>query len=115
MVILDMAKLINLGLRFIIEICALVVYGYWGFKIGNTRFMKGLLCIMIPVGIAVVWGVFGSPKASIQLSEPLHLVLEILIFLVPVGLLLSLNEIKLAIGYGSIVIINRILMYIWGQ
>ncbi|MBA9029089.1 YrdB family protein [Peribacillus huizhouensis] len=113
--ILDVAKLINLGQRFILEICALVVYGYWGFKIGNSGFIKGLLCIIIPVGIAVIWGGFGSPKASIQLSEPLHLVLEVIIFLVPVGLLFSLNEIKLAMVYGIIVIINRILIYIWGQ
>lgn len=113
--ILDVVKLINLGLRFILEISALVVYGYWGFKIGNSGFTKGLLCIIIPVAIAVVWGVFGSPKASIPLSEPLHLVLEVIVFLIPVGLLFSINGIKLAIGYGMIAVLNRILMYIWAQ
>ncbi|MGG4267746.1 YrdB family protein [Peribacillus simplex] len=78
------------------EIFALAVYGYWGYKVGNTGIMKGFLSIVIPIGIAVVWGIFGSPKASVQLSVPLHLILEALIFLVPVGLLLSLKNVKLA-------------------
>ncbi|KAA9021141.1 DUF2568 domain-containing protein [Niallia endozanthoxylica] len=33
----------NLGLRFLLEICALVALGYWGFHIGSGNMMKIIL------------------------------------------------------------------------
>ncbi|MBK5499751.1 YrdB family protein [Peribacillus sp. TH14] len=63
----------------------------------------------------ILWGAFGSPKASIQLSAQLHLLLEALIFLVPAGLLLSLKNVKLAWLYGFTVIVNRIFMMLLDQ
>ncbi|MGE7767809.1 YrdB family protein [Peribacillus sp. NPDC096540] len=33
--------MVNLSVRFLLEIFALAVYGYWGFKVGNTGIMKG--------------------------------------------------------------------------
>ncbi|MBK3494726.1 YrdB family protein [Viridibacillus sp. YIM B01967] len=107
--------MLNLLLRFILELCALAVYSYWGFRIGNTNIMKGILSIVIPLGIAIIWGIFGSPKADIQLLAPLHLLLEFCIFLMPILLLLNLKKVELAWIYGSIVILNRILMFFWDQ
>ncbi|WP_185147914.1 YrdB family protein [Peribacillus simplex] len=112
---LAVLQMVNLSLRFSLEIFALAVYGQWGFKVGNAGIMKGILSIVIPLGIAVLWGLFGSPKASIQLSAKLHFVLEAFIFLVPVGLLLSLKSVKLAWIYGVIVILNRFFMWLLDQ
>ncbi|MGE7185897.1 YrdB family protein [Peribacillus sp. NPDC006672] len=112
---LAVLQMVNLSVRFLLEIFALAVYGYWGYKVGNTGVMKGFLSIVIPLGIAVVWGIFGSPKASIQLSAQLHLILEALMFLVPVGLILSLKNVKLAWFYGVIVILNRLFMWLLDQ
>ncbi|MFF2290605.1 YrdB family protein [Peribacillus butanolivorans] len=115
MVFLAVLQMVNLAVRFLLEIFALAVYGYWGFKVGNTAIMKGFLSIVIPIGIAVLWGVFGSPKASIQLSALLHFLLEAFVFLVPVGLLLSLENVKLAWFYGFTVIVNRIFILLLDQ
>ncbi|KON67216.1 hypothetical protein AKG34_24985 [Peribacillus butanolivorans] len=112
---LSVLQMVNLSVRFLLEIFALAVYGYWGFKVGNTRIMKVFFSIVIPIGIAILWGAFGSPKASIQLSAQIHLLLEAVIFLVPVGLLLSLKNVKLAWFYGFTVIINRIFMMLLDQ
>ncbi|WP_223305520.1 YrdB family protein [Peribacillus butanolivorans] len=48
--------MVNLSARFLLEIFALAVYGYWGFKVGNTSIMKVFFSIVIPIGIAILWG-----------------------------------------------------------
>ncbi|MBS4193052.1 YrdB family protein [Bacillus sp. FJAT-49705] len=113
--LLSSFKLANLSLRFILELCVLTVYGYWGFKIGGPRVMMWILAFLIPFVIAIIWGLFGSPKASIQLSGSAHFLLEMFIFLTPVVLLLSQGKVKLAWIYGIIVVINKILLYVWEQ
>ncbi|WP_422392202.1 YrdB family protein [Niallia oryzisoli] len=45
--------------------------------------VKFFLGIGAPVLLAVIWGAFGSPKAKIKLSWPLHLFLELIVFGIP--------------------------------
>lgn len=96
----------NLGLRFLLEICALVAIGYWGFYIGNGIILKT---------IAAIWGIFGSPNAIVKLSMPVHLFLEIIVFLLPAIALYFAGKPQLAWIYGITVIINRLLMLVWKQ
>ncbi len=105
-----MLETLNIGLRFLIELIGLILYGYWGFRIGNTSIQKGLLSILIPLVIACIWGVFGSPNANISLSTTTHFILEMFIFLLPVVLLMNVNKIGLAYVFGGIFIINKILL-----
>lgn len=107
--------MLNLSIRFLLELCGLAVYAYWGYKIGTTTGMKVFLCIAFPLSIATIWGLFGSPKASVQLSAPMHLTLEIIIFMLTVVLLLSLGKVSFAWFYGLLVVGNKILMWIWDQ
>ena len=113
--LLESIKLVNVILRFLLELFGLYIYGYWGYKMGTTAIIKWGLAAGIPVMIALVWGLFGSPKATFQLSGLSHLLLEICIFLLPVALLINLGKVQLAGFYGIIVIVNRILMYVWEQ
>lgn len=106
---------INLAVRFFLEICALFVAGYWGFKTGSSGWMKGLLGIGIPLVLAVLWGLMGSPKAPIQLAVPFRFFLEAVVFGLPLLFLISLGKINFAWIYGVIVVINRILMWVWDQ
>jgi hypothetical protein len=105
----------NLLLRFILELCVLAVVGYWGFIAGNQMLMKWILGIGSPLIIAIVWGLMGAPKASIQVSVPFHFLLEVIVFGIPLILLIILGKINLAILYGTTVILNRIFMYVWNQ
>ncbi|MEH7346392.1 YrdB family protein [Bacillus sp. JJ1532] len=113
--LLESIKVVNIILRFLLELFGLSVYGYWGYKMGTTSIMRWGLAAGIPIMIALVWGLFGSPKATFQLSGISHLLLEIGIFLIPVVLLISLGKVQLAWVYGIIVVVNRILMYLWEQ
>jgi hypothetical protein len=106
---------LNLALRFSLEICGLIALGYWGFHTGNGKLLKVLLGIGTPLFIAVIWGVFGSPKAVYKVSMPLQLVLELLVFGLPAIALYFAGKPQLAWIYAIIVIINRLLMFMWKQ
>jgi hypothetical protein len=78
--VLELIKVINLALRFLLELCALVALGYWGFKTGSRAITKIGLGIGAPLLVAVVWGTFLSPQALVQLPELLVLILQVLVF-----------------------------------
>jgi hypothetical protein len=93
----------------------LAAVGYWGFKTGTGWFVKIFLGIGIPLLIAVIWSIFGAPKANMQLQGFMLLMLEIIVFGSGAAALFATRNYSLAWGFAVIVIINRILMFVWGQ
>ncbi|MFW9794532.1 MAG: YrdB family protein, partial [Candidatus Thorarchaeota archaeon] len=72
-------------LRFILELWALVAYGYWGL---NQSFgvLNYLLMIALPVVVAILWGTFAVPDdpsrsggAPVPVPGLVRLILELLI------------------------------------
>ncbi|WP_083402114.1 YrdB family protein [Bacillus sp. MUM 116] len=114
MSLLAILKSINLMLRFLLELVSLFFMGYWGYKTGNGP-VQWVLAIGAPLIMAVIWGAMGAPKAAIQLSAPLHLVLEIIVFGLPVLLFGAVGKTEIAWIFGCLLIVNRILIYIWKQ
>lgn len=106
-------KIINLGIRFLIEVCSLIAIGYLGVRLGREFLMKLVLGIGLPVAFAFLWGMFASPAAILPASKPFRVILEfIILFLAFVGIY-SGGHRYMAIGFGIAVVINRILMVIW--
>jgi len=63
-----MIRGLNLGVAFLLELTVLFAIGYWGFTRpwgSPVRFVAGLGG---PLLMAVLWGAFGSPKASVPLD-----------------------------------------------
>lgn len=112
---MEILKLINLALRFVLELCSLATMGYWGFTVGKGSLLKVLLAIGAPLLLAVVWGAFGSPKAPIVLSPPFHFLLEVFVFGLPAILLFFIGKSTTAWIFVATFIINRLLMFVWGQ
>jgi hypothetical protein len=77
---LELIKGANLALRFLLELCALVALGYWGFKTGSGMLTRIALGIGAPLVAAIVWGPFVAPGAPVSLSLPLTLLLQALVF-----------------------------------
>jgi hypothetical protein len=113
--VLELIKVINLASRFLLELCALVALGYWGFKTGSRAITKIGLGIGAPLLVAVVWGTFLSPQALVQLPELLVLILQVLVFGSAAAALVATGHRTLALVFAVIVVINAILMYVWGQ
>ena len=112
---MDAFKAINLGVRFLAELCVLAAVGSWGFKTGSGWLVKILLGIGAPLLIAVIWGTFAAPKAAYRLHGFMLLALEAVVFGAGVAALYATRNYALAWGFAAIVIINGILMFVWRQ
>ena len=80
--------MIGLALAFIIELVALVSYGYFGTMLFSTRILKifgAVVCIGI---MAYLWGSFFSPKADHRLVMPGIFVGKLVLLLMPSYILL---------------------------
>ncbi len=110
---METLKLINMGLRFLLELCFLAIYGYWGFKTGNSAVIKALLGLGAPILFVVVWGTFLAPKSSLRLDEPWRFLLELAILVLACWALYSSANVNLALIFGIIYILNKALMIFW--
>jgi hypothetical protein len=107
--------MLNQLVRFLLEICALIIFGYWGFKTGHTPMMKFLLGFGSSILFALIWGTFLAPKSSLRLAEPWLFLAELIIFGISCWALYSTGKTNLTFAFGSIYILNKILMVIWRQ
>ncbi|MGE7881282.1 YrdB family protein [Bacillus sp. NPDC094077] len=105
----------NIALRFMLELCVLGIVGYWGFRVGTITAIKITLAIILPVVVAVVWALFGAPNAEWEVQGILHVLLEIIVFGVGVAALYHLKHPMLASGLAIIIVVNRMLMFVWNQ
>jgi hypothetical protein len=71
---------INLVLRFLLEICALVALGYGGWHAPAPVWVRILLAAALPLAAAIVWGRWVAPKASHPIDDPLRLIPEWVVF-----------------------------------
>lgn len=112
---MELLKMINIGIRFLLEIGILGIFGYWGFKTGGGTFPRILLGIGAPILFAVVWGTLLAPKSSLRLDEPWLFMLELVIFALAGWALYSTGKAHLTIAFGAVYILNKILMIVWRQ
>lgn len=105
----------NVALRFLLELCALLAFGYWGFQSGQSLLSKIGLGIGIPLLIVVIWAMFIAPNAVVHLPEPVPFVLGMVILLLAAVALAAAKQTKLAVIFGVIIVINAVLMLIWRQ
>ncbi|HET8627591.1 MAG TPA: YrdB family protein [Thermomicrobiales bacterium] len=112
---MEIVKAGNLGARFLLELCALVALGYWGFKAGDGPLAKVALGLGAPLLAAVVWGLFVAPNASVAVPHAAHLGLQVLIFGLAAAGLAAAGRPALAGAFGGAVVFNGLLMYAWGQ
>ena len=74
---------INLGLRFVLELVMLGIIAYWGYD-HFAGWQSIAASIILPVGVATLWGVFRIPNdprpAPVAIPGPLRLLLEWALF-----------------------------------
>ena len=59
-----------ISIFFLLEIAMLVSFMYWGFHLDTSLLVKILFGIGTPILVAIIWGTFIAPKASIPVSVP---------------------------------------------
>lgn len=107
---------LNLAVRFLLEIAALVAIGYWGFEqSGIWRFVIG---IGGPFIAAALWGTFAVPgdpsrsgEAPVPIPGVLRLVLELSLFAFAAWALYDAGSTLLAALLAGITIAHYLLSY----
>jgi len=104
----------TLTVRFLLELAALAALGWWGVRTGDTAVAKIALGAGAPLGAAVVWGVFVSPKATVPVPGAVHVALQVLVFGAAAVALLALRETTAAEVFAAAVVVNTGLFYALG-
>jgi hypothetical protein len=105
---MDAIKAANLGLAFLLELGGLAALGYWGYQTG-TGPLRWVLAIGAPLLLAVIWGVFLSPQATVRLPETLTTPLRPLLLLLTAAALASAGQPILAGIFGVAIVISGVL------
>lgn len=112
---MELLKMLNLALRFGMELAMLFALGYWGFKTGSSAGMRWLLGIGAPLLAAVVWGMLMAPRASRRLQGGWFLLVELILFGLAGWALYSTGAKDWTLWLGLVYVINRVLMVVWKQ
>ena len=108
---------INLGFRFILEMTALVIYGYWGWH-ASTGPLRYIFALGLPLAAAALWGTFRVPddssssgKALVPIPGVLRLLLELVIFSLAVYFLIISGDELMGWIFAGAVLLHYLLSF----
>lgn len=105
---------LNLLLRFLLEIVALVAIGYWAWT-SSPGSLKFTLGIGVPILAAVIWATFrvnGDPGlAPVAVPGALRLLIELIVLLGGVLALYLVGRNNLAIIFAVLLILHYVMSY----
>lgn len=103
---------ILLGVLFLVELAALFSFGYWGYRLEAGWALRIACAIGLPALVAVFWGTFVAPKASIPVPETWRTVLQLAVFLLAATALYFSGRPGWAAGYAIIAVADAALVYV---
>lgn len=108
---------INLALRFLLELTALIAVGLWGWQ-RDSVILHYILVVGLPTTFALIWGLFNVPndpsrsgKAPVKTPGWIRLIIELSLFGFAVWALFDLQHKLLATIFGGVIIIHYIISY----
>lgn len=105
---------VNLGLRFLLEIAALISLGIWGWYVGEG-WVRLLLAVGLPIIAATIWATFRVPndpgKAPVVIPGILRLIFELALFAFATWALFETKNIALAWILGIMTCLHYVSAY----
>lgn len=105
---------VNLALRFLLELAALVAMGVWGWRQGEGV-LRFVLALGVPLLAAAMWGIFRVPndpgKAPVEVPGILRLALELAYFAFAVWALFDIGAETLGWILGVVTAIHYLISY----
>jgi hypothetical protein len=111
---MNVVKVANLALRFVLELCALAALAYWGAQTDGPSYTRIGLAITAPLLAATLWGLFVSPKAPVDIPA-VRWVVELAVFGSAVVALAAAGNSGLAAALLVVYVFNRVLVSVWKQ
>lgn len=109
-----MTQDVNLNdvVAFLIELAALVLLGVWAWRSAPTSTFARAVAAIVVVGAAIVlWGLFAAPEATFQVAA-LAIGVKVLVLGGSVLAAYAVLPAAFAGGYGVVVLVNTVLMYV---
>ncbi len=110
-----MIRTLNLGLRFVLELVALIAVGYWGFKLPYGLPVQILAGLGLPFLLATLWATFRVPgdggRPIVAVSGQLRLLLELLVFGAAVAVLAAAGHPELAAALTGTLVVHYAIDY----
>ena len=104
-------RVINLVVRFLLELAALAAFAYWAARLDVSRGMRVLLVILAPMVVAVFWGLFVSPKARFSTGRAGQIGLGLIVFLAASAALIVRGQAALGLAFACIAVASSGLLY----
>ncbi len=108
-------KNINVVVSFLLEIAMLLAFGYWGFHIGQSLWLKLALGIGVPLVVIFLWGLFLAPRAGYRAGSTLGVVVSLGLLYLAAGALFLADQPVLGAAMLLVSAINRTLVVVWNQ
>ena len=109
---------LNLALRFLLELAALAAMASYGWQLTDSRPLRLLAAVVIPIIAASLWGIFavpGDPSRSGQAPVPVkgsvRLGLELVFFGFGVWSLYASGAHMLSLVLGAVVLLHYVASY----
>ena len=102
----------NLALRFLIEVAALAIFAYWGWKAGNGA-VRWAIAVGAVAAAVVVWALFVSEDPAISIPRSLQFVIELGVWAAAGAALYAAGHARLAMAFLGIAIASGVLNYVW--
>jgi uncharacterized protein DUF2568 len=112
---LTMLKGMNLGVAFLLELGAVVAYGYWGFVVGPNTLAKIALGLGAPALAIIVWAIFGAPRSKRHFQGAAYLGLQAVFFGGAALALAVAGQPGVGIAFALIAIVNSAAAALWRQ
>jgi hypothetical protein len=106
-------KAANLGLRFLLELCALAAVAYWGSQVSSSTVVNVIVAIAAPLALATIWGVWLAPNSRRRLARPARTVLELAVLAAAVVALVAVGATLLALALTVVAVANGLLLHHW--
>ncbi|MWC30183.1 YrdB family protein [Paenibacillus sp. MMS18-CY102] len=107
--------ILNLGLTFILELCAVAALGYWGFQAGSNLPLRLILGLGAPTLMVLVWGTYLSPKASIPVEGAWKALMIAIVFALAALALYAAGHPTIAVWFFAIFLLNYMINVLAGQ
>ena len=109
-----MIAAVNLGLKFLLEVAAVVAFAYWGANTDGLP-LSLILAIAVPVVVIAAWAVFAAPKSARRLPAQARIPFELAVFVAAVLALLAAGASGAALVMAVLVALNAIGLTVFRQ
>lgn len=99
-------------MRFALEVAAVGAVAFWGWTAGEGA-VGWILALAAPLAVIVVWALFVSPKAAIELARPLRLVIELGVVGAAAAAIAAAGHGTLALVFAVVAVVSGTLNYVW--